>query len=425
MSFLLQMLAVSSMPFVDTFFLALIDSKTLVSCTFATSLSAPLLFFCVALLNGVKIYTASHHKNDSECNAAILNGIYLAGFLGLFIFVLFFVSAPYLGWLLNDPSEIKTFIPFIKIYTLSFLPALIFVSIREGNLGLRKLRVITYLPIIGGLTNTIMDYYFVFLNDNQMISAQNGIAISTVLAYSFMGFGALVVFLKENKKLSLRINVDIIKKIYEYGIFQGIKRLIDYVSAPIILFFINKIGITEASLYVVLMRFLSFSFFPITSIGEATSVVVGQNSKHQTLLRVWIVAKQGLRVLALYLFVPVSLLYLFTKEYDMLGFEIPEHMSLSILFIMIIIYQICISLETLSWGILRGLRHTKSGFKTSLLSVFIIPIVAAILIFNYEINGIFAILVGEILAKIINIYIYSNARSTIKLVNPPKMISYV
>lgn len=400
------MFFVSAIPLTDALFLSQLGERELAVAALATSLIIPVLFFCIALLNGIKILTSRHHQDETKVETIIANSCFLSFLLGFFIVATGWVLAPYLSHLVSDNLSIDLFISFFRLYICSIPLALIFISIREGKMGINSVKISTALSIMALVTNISLNYFFVFVEDQEYISPLNGIAFSTVISYGLMGSISLIIYLTKTRINVLKcINFLMIKKIYDCGKYQAIKRILNLSSSPLIAIILTMLDKIEISVYFIIIRFVSYILYSVVSLGEAVCVLTGQctgDNKHED---IFFIIKSAI-FLCYTSLIFSSLFFVYSSiSGHFFGYPIPESISVLLLFIMTIFYQLTFSIEACLWGGLRGMGMTKVGVFTSITSLIIIPTCSCYFIFFHSFHGCYAVFLSLIISNLLCSYI--------------------
>ena len=109
-----------------------------------------------------------------------------------------------------------------------------------------------------------------------------GSALATVIA---RGIGAVLLFrvffsrhhLFNLKFGSLRLNLDLMKRMAKIGIFGSLQMLIRSFAALVLMCIVSPFGTAAIAAYGIVMRLTMFSIMPGIGIGNATATMVGQN----------------------------------------------------------------------------------------------------------------------------------------------------
>lgn len=399
----IQMFFVSAIPLTDAFFLSELGEQELAIAALATSLITPVLFFCIALLNGIKILTSRHHQDKTKVESIIVNGCILSFLLGFCIVTSGWFLAPPLSYLISDNQSIELFIAFFRIYVFSIPFALIFVSVREGKIGVNSVKISTYLSMMAVVINISLNYFFVFTEGYKFISPLNGIAFSTVVSYGIMGSISLIIHLTKTRiNIFNSIDLLILKKIYDLGKYQAIKRILNLSSSPLIAIILMMLDKIEISIYFIIIRFISYILYSVVSLGEAVCVLTGQYTSDNKYRDIFYIIKSAIFLSSFSLIVSgIFFLYSYNIGH-FFGYPIPETISILYLFLLTICYQLAFSIEACLWGGLRGIGITKTGILTSITSLILIPTCCYYFIFFRNIHGCYAVFFSLIINTLVS-----------------------
>lgn len=408
-----QMLAVSTMPLVDVYFVSKLGNNELATVALAKSIFMPVLFFFIALLNSVKIITSQRHgeNNKNAIYEIISSAILLAIIFGGTAIILGYFLAPMLSKLAPSPHVGNLFIPYFRIHVLATVPALVFVSIREGRLGYHDVKMATIISVIANIINGYLDYIFIYGRGFHILTRLNGVALATVVSYGFMGFALFWIHIRNICFRNIIIKFADIKMILNYGIYQAIKRGLESALSPLMVIMIGKLGTAQLAGYYLVMQLFSYSFYPVIAISESICVLSGNFLGNKNISKIISSFKSGTVIGLGYVSISSLFIFIFFKYTTLLAYnEINTHGLFSAI-IIAIVCQLISSIQSNTWGALRGVGKLWAGVATSIMSFIIVPPALYYLCFikKLGVSGIFvALTVNGFILSIVCLVVFYN-----------------
>lgn len=270
---------------VDAVFISLID-KSDPSYFGATGIVFPIVFFAIAVSNGLMVGTSSMvARAVGERNTAVLNrtaesGMAVSGVLALIFLVGTYVFADQIMSLLGAQGDyarhgldyLRYIVPGVVVM---FIGNILF-GILQGE-GLMK--YLMWGMIIGTIGNIILDPIFIFVLDMKV----KGAALATVIAQTGSVLYVIGIFVRKKTRVPIswkfsNISLSVIKEIFTVGFPQAVSMIVMSMTFLIynrIVIAIDELALTAFALY---GRFEQLLFIPVFAIGSALITIIGQNS---------------------------------------------------------------------------------------------------------------------------------------------------
>lgn len=346
---MISMLVQALYNVVDSIFVSRIDENALT----AVSMAFPIQSLMIALGAGTGVGVNAllsrslGEKDYDRVNKAAGNGIFLAGINYLvFLLVGILVTTPFYLSQTKDAQILsygQQYLTIICCCSFGMYGQFIFERLLQST-GRTFYTMIT--QSIGAIINIILDPIFIFGYLGVPKMGVAGAAIATVIGQIVAGTIALVINIKKNDEIQLRLkgfrpDGKIIARIYEVGIpsiiMQAIGSVMTYGMNRILIAFSS----TAVAVFGVYFKLQSFIFMPVFGLNNGMVPIIAYNygaGKKDRLiktLKLSIIYAVGLMLLGVIIFqlFPAPLFALFDASETMLAIGIPALRIISLSFI--------------------------------------------------------------------------------------------
>lgn len=346
---MISMLVQALYNVVDSIFVSRIDENALT----AVSMAFPIQSLMIALGAGTGVGVNAllsrslGEKDYDRVNKAAGNGIFLAGINYLvFLLVGILVTTPFYLSQTKDAQILsygQQYLTIICCCSFGMYGQFIFERLLQST-GRTFYTMIT--QSIGAIINIILDPIFIFGYFGVPKMGVAGAAIATVIGQIVAGTIALVINIKKNDEIQLRLkgfrpDGKIIARIYEVGIpsiiMQAIGSVMTYGMNRILIIFSS----TAVAVFGVYFKLQSFIFMPVFGLNNGMVPIIAYNygaGKKDRLiktLKLSIIYAVGLMLLGVIIFqlFPAPLFALFDASETMLAIGIPALRIISLSFI--------------------------------------------------------------------------------------------
>lgn len=345
---MISMLVQALYNVVDSIFVSRIDENALT----AVSMAFPIQSLMIALGAGTGVGVNAllsrslGEKDYDRVNKAAGNGIFLTGINYLvFLLVGILVTTPFYLSQTKDAQILsygQQYLTIICCCSFGMYGQFIFERLLQST-GRTFYTMIT--QSIGAIINIILDPIFIFGYFGVPKMGVAGAAIATVIGQIVAGTIALVINIKKNDEIQLRLkgfrpDGKIIARIYEVGIpsiiMQAIGSVMTYGMNRILIVFSS----TAVAVFGVYFKLQSFIFMPVFGLNNGMVPIIAYNygaGKKDRLiktLKLSIIYAVGLMLLGVIIFqlFPVPLFALFDASETMLAIGIPALRIISLSF---------------------------------------------------------------------------------------------
>ena len=346
---MISMLVQALYNVVDSIFVSRIDENALT----AVSMAFPIQSLMIALGAGTGVGVNAllsrslGEKDYDRVNKAAGNGIFLAGINYLvFLLVGILVTTPFYLSQTKDAQILsygQQYLTIICCCSFGMYGQFIFERLLQST-GRTFYTMIT--QSIGAIINIILDPIFIFGYFGVPKMGVAGAAIATVIGQIIAGTIALVINIKKNDEIQLKLkgfrpDGKIIARIYEVGIpsiiMQAIGSVMTYGMNRILIVFSS----TAVAVFGVYFKLQSFIFMPVFGLNNGMVPIIAYNygaGKKDRLiktLKLSIIYAVGLMLLGVIIFqlFPAPLFALFDASETMLSIGIPALRIISLSFI--------------------------------------------------------------------------------------------
>ena len=346
---MISMLVQALYNVVDSIFVSRIDENALT----AVSMAFPIQSLMIALGAGTGVGVNAllsrslGEKDYDRVNKAAGNGIFLAGINYLvFLLVGILVTTPFYLSQTKDAQILsygQQYLTIICCCSFGMYGQFIFERLLQST-GRTFYTMIT--QSIGAIINIILDPIFIFGYFGVPKMGVAGAAIATVIGQIVAGTIALVINIKKNDEIQLRLkgfrpDGKTIARIYEVGIpsiiMQAIGSVMTYGMNRILIAFSS----TAVAVFGVYFKLQSFIFMPVFGLNNGLVPIIAYNygaGKKDRLiktLKLSIIYAVGLMLLGVIIFqlFPAPLFALFDASETMLAIGIPALRIISLSFI--------------------------------------------------------------------------------------------
>ncbi len=346
---MISMLVQALYNVVDSIFVSRIDENALT----AVSMAFPIQSLMIALGAGTGVGVNAllsrslGEKDYDRVNKAAGNGIFLAGINYLvFLLVGILVTTPFYLSQTKDAQILsygQQYLTIICCCSFGMYGQFIFERLLQST-GRTFYTMIT--QSIGAIINIILDPIFIFGYFGVPKMGVAGAAIATVIGQIVAGTIALVINIKKNDEIQLKLkgfrpDGKIIARIYEVGIPSIIMQAI----GSVMIYGMNRILIafssTAVAVFGVYFKLQSFIFMPVFGLNNGMVPIIAYNygaGKKDRLiktLKLSIIYAVGLMLLGVIIFqlFPAPLFALFDASETMIAIGIPALRIISLSFI--------------------------------------------------------------------------------------------
>jgi putative MATE family efflux protein len=233
-------------------------------------------------------------KKEESISETIINGAYMLGAIAGIISVLGFIFAPQILQIMQTPDNlIKDAGIYLRMICVGLIAVAIYNEVASVLRALGDSRTPLYFLILSSIVNVVLDLLFVLYFSWGVF----GVALATLVAQIVSATTSLVyAYLRvpyfRFKRAQLKIQIDMMKKIFRLGVPLSLQGSLIAISIMVLQGVVNSFGTTVVAAYVIIGRIEQLVSQPYMSLSMALSTYTGQNMGAGNVERV----KQGFYV---------------------------------------------------------------------------------------------------------------------------------
>lgn len=307
---------------VDAVFIGKLGSAALAG----VSLSGAILFFLATIGMGIGVGTVAiisrytGEKNYKEANKTAAQAFIIGFIFAFFLSVIGFNLAPKLLTLIGAKNNVLQYglsyikILFLGIYTLFFL--FLGSAVLRGTGDTKTPMKIMILSVC---LNIIFDWILIFGKFGLPAMHTKGAAIATVLSRGIGGIIYIIIFIKGNHNIHLKLaylkpDIIKIKKILKIGFPASIQMFIRSTSSIILIKLVSTFGTATLAAYGIGSRIFTLFLLPGFGFANSISTIIGHNLGAGNVQRAKKAAFTGVFYYLTVLLVLSTLIFIFSKE---------------------------------------------------------------------------------------------------------------
>jgi putative MATE family efflux protein len=334
--------------------------------------------------------------------------------LSLTLFVIWFFFSDFIFSLLGVQSPILEFstryVKFLSIYLITFG---IEISVTSVLQGIGYTHPMLYMGLLRNAVNIFLGWLLIFGNWGVPRMDLEGAALATTLSNLIVIPIYLGIFF-HSKKIPFKVRlINILKsqwktynKLIRIGLPAGLESFLWQIGSIIILMFTNALDTMAAGIYSLLFSIEIFPFWIYLGIAKANLTLIGQKTGAKEYHLINKISKKcmvyslviSLVFTGAFLFFPLFILNIFTKDTSLISRALPFLMIISL-------NMVPRSINVVVGHGIRGLGDTKWMLYTQIFGTCFVVIVSFVLVFLLKMNliGIFiAIVADEVIRSVIN-----------------------
>jgi multidrug resistance protein, MATE family len=356
----------------------------LAASSFANSLFVILLVFGIGVSFGLTplVAEADGGKNKQRLSLLLGNGLMVNSLVSLVLVALLFMGIPFMDFLGQDSEVLDLAKPYLKIITLSVIPLMVFLALKQFAEGLSDTKMAMIITIGANLLNVLLNYLFIFgkggFPEMKLLGAGYATLISRVImaiamfiyiarSSRFKEFVGGLSFHKYNKTMVLRI--------LKIGVPSGLQYIFEVGAFAIAAVLIGTIGPVPLAAHQIAISLASVSYMAASGIAAAATVRIGNERGRKNFAAIRQTGDAALFLsIALMTFAG---LVLFFGRYLLPSFYTDEAAVLGLstsLLIVAVVFQISDGLQVVGLGMLRGLSDVKLPTAITFFSYWIVSL---------------------------------------------------
>jgi MATE family multidrug resistance protein len=383
----------------------------------AVSLGNSFVFIAMSLGIGFStaitplIAEADGAKHVQEGRSVFQNGLLLCTVLGITLFVIIFLSKPFLDYMSQPTEVVEMAKPYLDIVAFSLIPLIMFQAYKQFADGKSETKYSMWATIISNVVNVVLNFLLIYgiwiFPKLGIIGAAVGTIVSRIVMLVYMHF-ALISRPKfqpyfENFNFS-EIKKSAMQKIINLGTPSAMQMFFEVALFTGAIWLSGALGTTSQAANQIALSLASLTFMVAMGLSVAAMIRVGNQKGLKDYVKLQLVARS---IFLLALLLAVGFAFFFVVFYQILpelfvstkrDLNFAENQEViriaSQLLLVAAIFQISDGIQVVVLGALRGLQDVKIPMYMTFVAYWIIGFPISIYLGLYTDLGAVGIWIG-------------------------------
>ena len=369
------------MTFTDRLFLARVGSEQMNAALGGGVAMQMLTFFFMGLTGYTTALVAQYFGAGERSNTtkAAFQAILISLLAWPIILLLKPLTIGYFDLMKIPASQIGYQTQYLNILVWGSLFSLMRYTLGCYFSGIGKTKIVMAATIVAMVVNVVLDYIFIFGKLGLPAMGVQGAALATITGSFFAMVILLIAYLNKTNRVdfsalkSFRFDWSIMKKLIHFGTPAGLEMFLNFLAFSVMVSLFHARGDVEATATTIMFNWDMVSFIPLLGIEVAVTSLVGrymgagnpQVAQHAAISGVKTGIFYSVIILALFVFIPKTLVYVFHPEISTAVFE----QSVPIAVSMIQIASLYVLAEAIMVAVIGALRGAGDTHFTMIASV--------------------------------------------------------
>ncbi len=356
------------------------------------------------------VANADGEKNVKKSATLWKNAFYVNLIFGVLITGLMLGLEPIFKLMKQDAAVVDYAIPFFAIISLSMIPFLLFLNLKQFAEGLSDTAAATRISLAANVLNIVLNYVLIKGVWGFPELGLNGAAYATLISRiaMFVGLWLYIKYKSKFKKYwvareTAKLNLKSIKEILTIGVPSGLQYIFEVGTFAVCAILIGVIGALPQAAHQVSISLASISYMAAGGLSAAASIRVGNQLGKKDY--------NTLKLAALSLFVMVIIFMSFmgivflTGRFFWPSLFTQDQTVIAIaaqLLIITFLFQISDGVQVVAQGALRGLSDVRTPTILTFFSYWVIALPLAYLLGFYTTLGVIGVWIGLAVGLTVN-----------------------
>lgn len=311
---------------------------------------------------------AQGQHDNKKVSHYFFNGFWLCASFSVLIALSLFFGKNIILHLNQDPEVARLAVPFLQVMSLSLIPMLLFMALKQFTDGLQHTRTAMVLSVLSLPINVGINWLLIYghwgFPRMEMMGAAYGTLITRCIIFIALGWVILRHKLYRKyiavRKSQWYFSRQTFAELLRIGVPSGLQIGMEAGAFAVSGIIIGTIGAVEQAAHQITLSCAAFTFMASMGLAQAGSIRVSNAYGAGSFRRISLIGKSTLLVALIYgLFCALLFLslrnylpYLFNHEADVVSIA-------ATLFLLGGIFQISDSTQAIGAGLLRGLKDVK------------------------------------------------------------------
>lgn len=363
-------LAQMALSLIDTAMVGVIGYKQLAAVSLVMSVvNIPFIFGIGMTMSISQMVSMAHGRYDSQrVSHYFYNGFWLSAGTALLIFLGLELGRDIVFHLDQDPEVARLAVPFLRITSISVIPMLLFMALKQFTDGLEYTRTAMVLSLAALPLNVFLNWLLIFGNWGfprlELVGAAWGTLISRSLVFFILA--AVIVSDKRFRRyVAVRRNQwklrwDTIRELLRIGVPSSLQAGMEVSVFAVSAILVGTIGAVEQAAHQIAMNCAAFTFMVSMGLAQGGSIRISNAFGRGDWYRIRIIGKSSLLTALAYGLICCLVFALFRKQLPLLFNDNGMVVSLAAtLLLFASVFQISDATQAVNVGILRGIKDVK------------------------------------------------------------------
>lgn len=311
---------------------------------------------------------AQGQHDHQKVSHYLFNGFWLCAFFAVFIASCLFFGRNIILLLHQDPEVARLAIPFMEIMSISLIPMLLFMALKQFTDGLQHTRTAMVLSVISLPLNVFLNWLLIYGHWGFPRLEMIGAAYGTLITRSIIFLALGLVILRHRlfrKYIAVRrsqwyFSGTAFRELLKIGIPSGLQIGMEAGAFAVSGIIIGTIGAVEQAAHQIALSCAAFTFMASMGLAQAGSIRVSNAFGTANFNKIAVVGKSTLITALCYGIFCALVFVVFRNDLPLIFNRKREVVSMaSVLFVMASLFQISDATQAIGSGLLRGIKDVK------------------------------------------------------------------
>jgi MATE family multidrug resistance protein len=359
-----------SLGIIDTAMVGAVSYKQLAAAALVMSvINIPYVFGIGITISVSQMVSMAHGRRDGKLVSHYLyNGFWLCAISALIISLAIELSKNILFHLDQDPVVARLALPYLQIMGWSVIPMLLFLALKQFTDGLERTKTAMILSLSAIPINAFLNWLLIYGNWGfprmELVGAGWGTFITRVLIFIVLG---LIVLHHHTfrryvavRSIVWKLKWKTIKELLEIGIPSSFQITMEAGAFAISGILIGTIGAVEQAAHQIALSLASLTFMVSMGLSQASSIRTSNTFGRKDWPLISFIGKSTLIMALIYGTFCAVIFILFRHQLSYIFNDDKEVVSMAAyLLLFAALFQISDSTQSISAGLLRGIKDVK------------------------------------------------------------------
>lgn len=316
-----------------------------------------------------QMVSLAHGRTDAQLVSHYLfNGFVLCAITAVVISFTLFFGNNILYHLGQDPEVVRLAIPFMKLMSLSIIPMLLFMTLKQFADGLEQTRTAMALSLVGMPINIVLNWLLIYGNLGFPRLELEGAGWATLITRTiiFLALGAVILKHSTFKKYIVvgrnqwKLQRKTFQELLHIGVPSSLQIGMEAGAFAVSGIIIGTLGAVSQAAHQIALNCASFTFMASMGLAQAGSIRVSNAFGRNDWAKISLIGKSTLLTALLYgIFCALAFGLLRNHLPIIFNDNLLVIQTAALLLLFTAIFQISDSTQAISAGLLRGIKDVK------------------------------------------------------------------